>query len=364
MESRFRRVRCSSDDRAPTPTLSAALIVRNEERFLEGCLASIRDIADEIVVVDTGSTDRTREIARDAGARVHELAWCDDFAARNHALGLARGEWILYIDADERVRSCHRAELRAQLSDPAYIGYSVLLHARPGHTAYRELRVFRGDPAIRFRGIIHETIWPALNAFRAARGGRIGRSSMALEHHGYEDEQHRKHARNLPLLSRSLRQDPTRVFALCHLATICAATGREDLAERAWTIALGLVRRKRGRGLLPEDILPYLTLLRSLASGAAIDHLLSEAARLFPRDLQLLWLEGNGRMRDRRFEDAIPLFERLVTRGATGDFEGSPSGPTRQSHSLGRANGSLRMRSSAAAFAMWAGACTRWYLRA
>jgi glycosyltransferase involved in cell wall biosynthesis len=294
--------------------LSAVLIVRNEERFLGECLRSIRDLADEVVVVDTGSTDRTREIAMDAGARLHQFQWVDDFsAARNHALDLARGEWILYVDADERVRSC---------SDQSHVGYSVLLHARPGHTPYREMRIFRNHPTIRFRGIIHETIWPGITAYRATCGGRIGRSSVVLEHHGYEGDQALKHARNLPLLSRALREDPTRVFVLCHLATICLAIGREALAERAWRIALDLVRSKRARRLLPEDCLPYISLIqRRLAAGDDTGDLVAEARRRFPRNLQLVWLEGNQLVQSGQWADAVAVFERLVGCGEGGDID-------------------------------------------
>ena len=84
---------------------SAALIVKNEEELLEQCLRSLQGLVDETVVVDTGSTDRTQIIAQEYGARLYEFKWRNDFAAaRNHALNQVRGEWVLYIDADERVR--------------------------------------------------------------------------------------------------------------------------------------------------------------------------------------------------------------------------------------------------------------------
>ena len=84
--------------------VTAALIVRDEERFLAGCLASLAGRVDEIVVADTGSVDRTREIALEHGARLIEHRWADDFAAaRNVALDAASGDWILYVDADERL---------------------------------------------------------------------------------------------------------------------------------------------------------------------------------------------------------------------------------------------------------------------
>lgn len=88
----------------PGLLLSAALIVRNEERFLEACLRSLHGRVDEIVMVDTGSTDRSPRIAADLGARVVHRAWGDDFAfARNASFEAARGNWVLYIDADEQV---------------------------------------------------------------------------------------------------------------------------------------------------------------------------------------------------------------------------------------------------------------------
>src|SRR4030095_2686093 len=215
--------------------LSATLIVRNEERFLGDCLRSLRDVADEIVVVDTGSTDRTPHIARHLGARLHHFPWRDDFsAARNHALDQARGEWILYIDADESLRPCDVGALRAQLSAPAHVAYNVLLHARPGLTPYLEMRLFRNDPAIRFRGVMHENIWPGIEAYRARRGGHAGKSALVIAHGGYEGDQQPKHWRNLPLLARALREDPRRVFVLCHLANVCAAIGKERLAEGRW----------------------------------------------------------------------------------------------------------------------------------
>jgi glycosyltransferase involved in cell wall biosynthesis len=83
---------------------TAVLIARNEEAVIKGCLRSVRDLVDEIVVLDTGSLDRTMECASEAGARVMKSSWRDDFAsARNEAIAHARGDWILSIDADEQI---------------------------------------------------------------------------------------------------------------------------------------------------------------------------------------------------------------------------------------------------------------------
>jgi len=306
------------------PLLSACLIVKNEEKFLDRCLRSLDGLVDEMVVVDTGSTDRTREIAAAHGARLDEFPWREDFAAaRNHALGLARGRWILYIDADEHVRPASGAGLRTQLSLPGYAAHQVLLHPRPGFTPYWELRLFPNDPLIRFRGIIHENIWPGIYAYRAARGGSIGQSDLVLDHEGYERDQDVKHRRNLPLLRKALRKDPSKVFSWCHLATIYASLGKARLAERAWRAGLAVVRRRRG-SLVAEDSLPYSGLIQSrLARGQRAERLLAEALERFPHNHQMHWLRGVAHMKAGRPEEAIPCFERLVASGQAGEIDRS-----------------------------------------
>jgi tetratricopeptide (TPR) repeat protein len=304
--------------------LSACLIVRNEEKFLDRCLASLAGLVDEIVVVDTGSTDRTREIAAAHGARLDEFPWRGDFAAaRNHALDLARSRWILYIDADEHVRPASGSRLRTHLSDPDYVARQVLLHPRPGFTPYWELRLFRNDPLIRFRGIIHENIWPGVHACRAARGGKIGRSDLVLDHEGYERDQDVKHRRNLPLLRKALRREPGKVFSWCHLATIYASLGNERLAERAWKAGLAAARRRRGFEAA-EDSLPYIGLIQSrLARRKGAERLLAEALERFPHNHQVRWLRGTAHMKARRFEEAIPCFERLLASGRADEIDRS-----------------------------------------
>jgi tetratricopeptide (TPR) repeat protein len=312
--------------------LSAALIVKNEERFLGTCLRSLKDLVDEVVVVDTGSADRTRDIATAEGARVYDRPWTRDFAAaRNEAINLARGDWILYIDADERVSDGDPDLVRARLRASRYIGHRVQLRPRPGYTPYWELRLFRNHPQLRFRGIIHENIWPAINEVRERTGGRIGQTGLVLDHDGYEGDQGAKHLRNQPLLERSLTDDPSRVFSRCHLASIRAALGDADGAEQAWGEAMRVVRGKDARQ--PEDILPFLHLIEGeLAAGQDVTGLarllgplglLAEARALFPGNLQLSWLRARTLIAAGRAGEAIEVLEELVRTGQSGDFDKS-----------------------------------------
>ena len=86
------------------PSISLCMIAKNEEKYLEQCLNSVKGLADEIIIVDTGSTDRTKEIAKKFSAKIFDFKWIDDFsAARNESLKHAAKDWILVLDADEMI---------------------------------------------------------------------------------------------------------------------------------------------------------------------------------------------------------------------------------------------------------------------
>lgn len=288
------------------------MIVRDEERHLPDCLASLRDLVDEIVVVDTGSKDRTPEIARDYGARVAHFPWTGDFAvARNESLDHCRGAWILYIDADERVRPADRAEFQRLLDDPSVVTYTVLFRPKTGYTRYREHRIFRNDPRIRFGSVIHETVMPALRTVRASDGLRFAPSPIAIDHVGYDGDQSHKHARDLSLLRTRLADNPDHVYSWVHLGRTLAALGDVEGARGAWRRCIEMVRgRTTYRSL---DSLPYVDLLRHLPQdGAEFTALLEEALALFPGEHSLSWIEGRVLMAQERFREAIPRFERLA----------------------------------------------------
>lgn len=149
------------------PPLSALLIVKNEEDRLADALASV-SFADEVVVVDTGSTDRTRELAAAAGARVVEIPWEGFVAARNRALACVTHDWVLFLDADERVSPALRTEIeRALANGPQAAGYSMPrlshLSGRPiRHGTWypdRKLRLGARSRGFRAEGArIHETL--------------------------------------------------------------------------------------------------------------------------------------------------------------------------------------------------------------
>ncbi len=191
------------------------MIVRDEAEHLAACLASLEGIVDDVVVVDTGSVDDTVAIATRLGARVYHHPWTDNFSdARNAALDHAAGRWILYIDADERLRPIARERIVALLDDADEVAFRVWLRPFLGATPAREYRLWRNDPRIRFVGVIHEKVVPAIQAVALADGRGIGLCDLELDHLGYESDQARKHERNLPLLRAQLRAEPRECLQL------------------------------------------------------------------------------------------------------------------------------------------------------
>ncbi len=304
-------------------TLSAALIVKNEERYLAACLESIRNLVDDVVLVDTGSDDSTVEIARQFGCKIFHFPWQQDFsAARNFGLEQVRADWVLYIDADERVRPGSDDALRDALDDPACIAGKVLLHPMPRFTPFWILRLFRNHPLIRFRGCIHENIWPGVLAYQASYGGEVRSVPLVLDHEGYSGDQTAKHERNLPLLLRAIEATPRRIYCWCHLADVYVALGREQEAVEAWQTAIGIVRDQRD--VLPDDSLPYQNLIHfEMSKDRDAGGLIQDARQRFPLNLQLAWLDARYRMFAGKFDEAIVLFEWLIERGRAQDFERS-----------------------------------------
>ena len=261
--------------------------------------------------MDTGSADATREIAAAAGARVVDFPWRHDFAAaRNHCLLHATGAWILYIDADERARDWDRAALDVLLDDRSLVACTVRFRPRSGYTRYREYRLFRNDPRIRFHGVIHETMLPAIQRVVAEDGRRIGESDIAIDHVGYDGERTAKHRRNLPLLRARLAAEPDHVYCWQQLGHTLLALGDQAGALGAWRRGLDVARRRAEPRATDRSL--YLDLLlHGARAGEGRTPLLTEALRHFPDDPLLAWIDGHALIGEGRASEAIAVFEGL-----------------------------------------------------
>jgi tetratricopeptide (TPR) repeat protein len=299
-------------EHAPGGLLAASLIVRNEAAFLADCLASVRPVVDDIVVVDTGSTDGTPAIAASFGARVFHFPWQNDFAAaRNASLDRCRTDWILYIDADERLAPVSRAEVEALLTDAPEVAFRILLRPVVGATPYREYRLWRNDPRIRFENAMHEKVVPAIHEVAEIAGRPIGSCDLLLNHLGYEGDQTRKHLRNLPLLRRQVRAEPENLFVWHHLARVLAGLGRHRASEQVLVHAIEISRAKPVVDYC--GVLCYSELIGvRMARGEDVAGLITEGRHYYPDNYVLIWQEARMLVASGKPAQALANFDLLL----------------------------------------------------
>jgi tetratricopeptide (TPR) repeat protein len=217
------------------PNLSLCMIVRDSSRTLRPCLESARPWVDEIILVDTGSTDETPRIAEEAGAAVRYFQWCDDFAAaRNESLKTARGRWLFWMDADDTISPENGRKLRELVSQPhpsEMLGFVLQVHCPAGQGPYStatvvdHVKVFRNDPQIRFSGRIHEQVLPAIRGL----GGDVGWTDIFVTHSGSDhsaEGRARKQKRDLRILQLELGEDPDHTFTLFNMGMTLLDMGR------------------------------------------------------------------------------------------------------------------------------------------
>jgi tetratricopeptide (TPR) repeat protein len=243
-------------------TISLCMIVKDEEDMLPGCLAAVAPFVDELVIVDTGSTDRTREIAAEYGAKVVEFTWNGSFSdARNESLRHATSDWILWLDADEHLVASDGPQLRELARRTWVEGFHVIethfLGSGDGDTAsHTPMRMFRRRPEYVWRGTVHEQVAWALPTWLP---GRVQDSTIRVDHYGYLSsvvEDRAKGERNLSLLMSQLEQERT-AFTCFNIATEHAQLGAWDEARRWFEEAL-LLAQAAGDGWTRDSWVPLL----------------------------------------------------------------------------------------------------------
>lgn len=315
--------------------LSVCMIVRNEGRRLARALESVREVADEIVVTDTGSDDDTIAVAERFDARVNRFEWCDDFAAaRNACAEHARGEWILWLDGDERLKPGDADALRADLEAPRVIAYQMIReefgaedHAEPAGEMY-VMRLLRRDLPVRFIGRIHEhpSPWPVDLALKT---GRLVKGSGArLQHWGYTPERlPEKCARAARLCALELRERPGQLYYLVELArsllTVNTAESRAAAGEplrQATDIMLARRNEPKPPSPLAAALIEQLLALPGQTIADA-DELLELGARWFPRHVPLVWAAARVQFERAEWSAAETLLRRLIEMIHTGDHD-------------------------------------------
>jgi glycosyltransferase involved in cell wall biosynthesis len=193
--------------------LSLCMIVKNEERNLPRCLDSVRDLAGELIIVDTGSTDETPRIAAGYRAEVipFDFTTVDFAAARNCAIARARGRWILVLDADETVDRASVPIVERLVALDENAGYFLERHNHASDssnpTTDYVVRLFPNRPNYRYRGRVHETIDAAI----LSGGGRLRKTAIRIDHNFASDRESRRRKNHwyIEILKEEIAADPS-----------------------------------------------------------------------------------------------------------------------------------------------------------
>jgi glycosyltransferase involved in cell wall biosynthesis len=218
--------------------ISGVMIVRDEEKLLKRCLESFAGAYDELCIVDTGSKDRTYEIARLFRARITSFTACNrpdgrirDFSlARNAAIDLAGGDWILWMDADDVLQGGGADRLRGHANLGKFAGIQVTI--RWGRDSWLQTRLFKNEPRNRFVGRVHE--FPKIQ-------GKIAVDREVVVQHLPDKAGKEAHSdRNLRMCEAEVKEDPSNMRALFYLGNELRLAGREDEAILKYTQYLAL----------------------------------------------------------------------------------------------------------------------------
>ncbi|WP_035214577.1 glycosyltransferase family 2 protein [Desulfitobacterium hafniense] len=299
--------------------LSACMIARNEEKNIGRCIASYKDVVDEIIVVDTGSTDKTVEIAEAMGAKVYSLEWHNHFAeAKNYALDRAKGDWILFLDADEyfvnntarniipllrRLPSRFNA-IACRMKNIDYANGQLL-------DEIMHIRIFRRDKNIRYKNRVHEylictTKNNAIEAFYA------NEKELLVHHEGYSlSEQRSKARRNLEILLLQLdraTEEPTIYYYLgdCYFG----------LGDWQKTIEYTQLFLASGTQLVGYNVKPHQNIIDSmLRLKCNPDDILKEiyvAINKFPRHPVFHFYLANRLFDLKKYDEAYHEYEKTL----------------------------------------------------
>ncbi|WP_348620778.1 glycosyltransferase [Paenibacillus polymyxa] len=295
-------------------TIALCMIVKNEQEYLRRCLDSVKDKVNQIVIVDTGSTDETVNIAKEYTNEVYHMDWSNNFAAaRNESIKYATTEYILVLDADEYLEES--ADLQKEIASGADYYFTKIHNIMSFDRALNHLaiRIFSNNQELYYQNRLHEH----LNIMDEGLDFKSGQAGLVIMHTGYTDEMmegREKAKRNLPLMLKEVEENPT-VYNLFNMGRTYMWVGKYEKAipflQRAYPMSKNLT-------IAPDLV---ITLCRSLGEMKRYDEalqILQEATIVYPNEVDLLHLQGLYFMEIGYYRDAIVTMTKCLEIGDQG----------------------------------------------
>lgn len=313
------------------PAVSLVVIVKNDAERIVRCLKSVKDVVNEMVVLDTGSTDGTQDRARELGAKVTEIEWPGRFdVALNHALELASGKWILRLDSDEWFDPEDAAQIPGLVDSNEFDLYYLtrIDYMEVGSPLELDIvRLWKASPDLRYRGIVHENLVsdPIRKLMDA---GRVCHCGLRLHHDGYVRPTEDKTSRNRRLLEARLAETPEDLYARVAMLELRTAN-REAVQHDVDALADQLV----GAPDAPPEFPALLWVIACSIEGLSdkdiwskrADQLVQYALRHGSRSPIALWPVAQLYAKRRCWHQAWQLTETVEWMGRTGLYErGAP----------------------------------------
>ena len=291
--------------------LSLCMIVKNEQQVLAKCLNSVKDIVDEIIITDTGSTDNTVRIAQEFTDKIYHFKWNNNFSeARNYAKSHATSKWILVLDADEFVDRDNLLNVKNNIINDRvdYDGYTVDIYNFLGYNGeqmvqHKNIRIYKNDPSIYFKRSIHEQLTKS-NGNMA-----ISESGLLIYHSGYlskiVENKDKKH-RNRKLLEREIAFSENKSFDYFNMANECFVS--EDMKEAAifYEKAYNL-KSEMNDAWIPLTLVNWGSCLIILKRFKEAIHVLEIGEKLWENAPEFIYLKSQAFIGQNCYEDAREL---------------------------------------------------------
>ncbi|MEH7384273.1 glycosyltransferase [Bacillus sp. JJ1521] len=298
-------------------TISLCMIVKNEEKFLDRCLSSVKGKVDEIIIIDTGSTDKTKEIAHLFNAQVFDLEWNDDFSyARNASIEKATSEYILVLDADEYLdETCNIQNILETEVDH----YTVRIknHLTSGGAIFHlAVRLFKNNRGLNYFGKIHEH----LNVEDKSLNLTHQFANMLINHEGYKEEiviEKKKHERNIKLLLEEVENNPSG-YNYYNLGTQYKANHEYEKAIDAYQIAYPL---SKDRLYVKTLLYNMIDCLRQLKRYEDALNVVDASIESFPNYTDFYFLKGKIYEELNYFIDAERAYKQCLKLGEVKLFQ-------------------------------------------